>query len=208
MVSVFFKISRKLNLYTSLLRGFIYFGKKNINIYNNVQVSYPETILTKGNLVLKPYCRLQSGRSQSIVLGRGVTICSFSTIEAAGGNIVIGDNVTVGEYSTFQGQGDIEIGDNVLLASHVHCISNSHTYSDISKPIKNQQNSISKIKIHENAWIGINVVIQAGVTIGKNSVIGSSSIVRSDIPDYCVAVGNPAKVIKRFDFQLNTWVKC
>lgn len=205
---MFFKVLRKFKSLTTRLRGFLYFRNSNVRVYSNVQLSYPETIFSTGSFSLLSYSRLSSGPNQSIQLGNGVTICSFTTIETAGGNIIIGDNVTVGEYSTLQGQGDIEIGANVLLASHVHIVSNNHIYTDINIPIKYQKNNSSKVYIKENSWIGINVVIQAGVTIGKNYIIGSSSIVRSNIPDYCVAVGNPAKVIKRYDFQSNSWIKC
>jgi len=208
MKSLLFKISRRFNHVISIMRGYLYFQKTYVYIYNNVQIFYPETIIPKKNIYFMPYCRVQSGPNQSITLGNNVTVSSFTTIETAGGNIIIGDNVTIGEYSTLQGQGNIEIERNVLMASHVHLISNSHIYTDINTPIKFQENKSKKIHIKENSWIGINVVIQSGVSIGRNSVVGSNSTVRSDIPDFCVAVGNPAKVIKRFDFALNIWIKC
>lgn len=62
------------------------------------------------------------------------------------------------------------------------------------------------IIIDSGSWIGANSIILPGVRIGKNSVIGANSIVSSDIPDYCVAVGIPAKVIKRFDIIKKEWI--
>ena len=63
------------------------------------------------------------------------------------------------------------------------------------------------VHIGENVWVGAGTVIVPGVTIGKNSVIGAGSVVTKDIPDYSVAVGNPAKVIKRYDINKQKWIR-
>lgn len=67
-------------------------------------------------------------------------ICSYTTLETAGGYIEIGKNIIIGEYSTIQGQGGVVLEDNVLLASHVHFISNHHQYKKVNQPIKEQPN--------------------------------------------------------------------
>lgn len=59
----------------------------------------------------------------------------------------------------------------------------------------------------KETWIGINSVIMSNVKVGKHCVIGANSVVNKDIPDYCVAVGNPAKVVKTFDVKSGQWVK-
>ena len=65
----------------------------------------------------------------------------------------------------------------------------------------------SGVKILKDTWIGTNVVIVGNVTIGKHCVIGANSFINHDIPDYCVAVGSPAKVVKRYSFEEKEWVK-
>lgn len=65
----------------------------------------------------------------------------------------------------------------------------------------------SGVKILKDTWIGTNVVIVGNVTIGKHCVIGANSFINYDIPDYCVAVDSPAKVVKRYSFEENKWVK-
>lgn len=72
--------------------------------------------------------------------------------------------------------------------------------------IKQEIIQLSPIKINSGAWIGENVCI-IGANIGKNSVIGSNSVVTKDIPDFCIAVGSPAKVIKRYSFEKQEWLK-
>jgi len=204
---LFYKIKRRIDLYLSGFRGYSLFKNYKIKVENDVCIPFPETVIFKGECVIKAYSQIKSSKKSQIILGQNTMICSFTTIEAAGGFVKIGDNVTVGEYSTIQGQGGVVIEDNVLLASHVHFISNHHTYEDITIPIKNQLNIPSLITIKENTWIGINVTILGGVTIGKNSVIGTGSVVKNSIPDFCVAVGNPARVVKKYDIENMKWIK-
>ena len=84
---------------------------------------------------------------------------------------------------------------------------NLHGYKDIKTPIWKQPIVQNRdVEIGEGSWIGENVCI-LGVHIGKHCVIGANSVVTHDIPDYSVAVGSPAKVIKRYDFENNQWVK-
>lgn len=80
-------------------------------------------------------------------------------------------------------------------------------YSDILKPIKEQEEYADSVVIEDGAWIGINVTILQGTHIGKNSVVGAGAIVKGRFPDHCVLVGNPARIVKRFDHQTNRWVK-
>ena len=75
-------------------------------------------------------------------------------------------------------------------------------------PVKYQPiKQLNEVYIGDGCWIGENVCI-IGASIGKNSVIGANAVVMKDIPDYCVAVGAPARVIKKYDFDLQEWIKC
>jgi len=106
-------------------------------------------------------------------------------------NVVIGDNVFINSGTLFMATGGITIEDNTILAANVQLITNNHDLS--------QHNIISCKPVHlkKNCWIGAGVTILPGVTIGENSVIGAGSVVTKDIEDNTVAVGSPAKVIKK-----------
>lgn len=83
---------------------------------------------------------------------------------------------------------------------------NLHGFNDINTPIKDQPLcQLKEVTIGSGSWIGENVCI-IGASVGKNSVVGANSVVTHDIPDYCVAVGAPAKIIKRFDSEKQKWV--
>ena len=102
----------------------------------------------------------------------------------------------------------ILIGKSVLTANHVYITDNLHGYKDVTVPIICQPiTQLNDVIIGDGSWIGENVCI-IGASIGKHCVIGANAVVTKDIPDYCVAVGVPAKVIKLFDFNTNTWRRC
>lgn len=93
---------------------------------------------------------------------------------------------------------EIIIEDKVLIGSSVHVYVDTHAYDNFDIPIFDQGFYESKgVVLKKGCWIGANSIILPGVTIGRNSVIGAGSVVTKSIPDYCVAVGNPAKVINK-----------
>lgn len=134
------------------------------------------------------------------------------TDNASGSNdlpiVEIGDNVCIGSNFIVVCIQSIKIEDNVLIADRVFIGDHIHGYSDVTMPIISQPlEPRGKVLIKEGAFIGVNSVVMPGVTIGKNAVIGASSVVLKDVPDYCVATGNPAKIIKKYDFKAKKWVR-
>jgi acetyltransferase-like isoleucine patch superfamily enzyme len=122
-------------------------------------------------------------------------------------NLVIGDGTTIGNFNHIYATHEIIIGQNVLTADKIYISDNLHSYEDIKLPvIKQPIKQISTVTIGDGAWIGENVCI-IGASVGKGSVIGANSVVTKNIPDYCVAVGSPARVIKRFNFEKSAWFK-
>ncbi|KTC66081.1 chloramphenicol acetyltransferase (plasmid) [Legionella adelaidensis] len=92
----------------------------------------------------------------------------------------------------------IVIEDDVLIGSGVHLYVNNHRFENTKLPIMEQGWYPSKpITLKKGCWIGANAIILPGVSIGENAVVGAGSVVTKNIPAYCVAVGSPAKVIKK-----------
>jgi acetyltransferase-like isoleucine patch superfamily enzyme len=117
----------------------------------------------------------------------------------------IGNHTTIGNFNHIYATKSISIEDYVLTADKVYISDNLHSYDDINEPIIKQPiKQISSVVIGEGSWIGENACI-LGVKIGKHCVIGANSVVTHDIPEYSVAVGAPAKVIKRYNLQSQKW---
>lgn len=109
------------------------------------------------------------------------------------GSMKIGKNVLINSNLLAMARGGITIEDNVMIAANVQLISNNHDPYDLwILPCK-------PVLIKEYAWIGAGATILPGVCVGKHAIVGAGSVVTKDVPDYAVAVGNPAHVIKMLD---------
>ena len=138
-------------------------------------------------------------------MGKGVHVdidfhCEY------GKHIFIGDKVIINMNCTFVDNNRIDIGSNVLIASNVQIYTATHSIrvnermvQDWSEGQEICRTYALPVKIEDGVWIGGGVIILPGVTIGRNSVIGAGSVVTRSIPESCVAVGNPCRVIKQID---------
>ena len=136
-------------------------------------------------------------------LGTYSTIEDFSAINNGVGFVIIGDRTKIGLSNTIIGP--VTIGNNIRLAQNITLSGLNHNYEDVSMPIHEQGVSTSPIVIEDETWIGSNVVVVAGVTIGKHSVVAAGSTVTKNIPPYSVAVGNPARILKKYNHETNIW---
>lgn len=121
-------------------------------------------------------------------------VYNFRDLPHAG--IRIGARSLIGEACILRGQGGITIGDDVFLAPLVQMLAVNHVYHDTSRPISLQGITCQGITVEDGAWIGGGAIILDGVRIGKNAVVGAGAVVTRDVPDYCVAVGNPARIVR------------
>jgi len=121
--------------------------------------------------------------------------------------ITIGDRVTSTADLQIAAVCEITIEDDVLFASNINITDGLHGYENANEPYKYQPMfQIAPILIKRGSWIGQNVVILPGVTIGELAIIGANSVVTQNIPDRCIAVGSPARVIRKWDQTIQAWV--
>lgn len=164
----------------------------------------------KNSTIMKPFLQL-SGCS-NIKIGDNTTVLNNVRLAVYGSgseaNITIGNNCYIGfGFSALASvEANISIGDNVLFASNVLVTNENHGIdpeSDI--PYMDQKLSARDVKIGNGCWIGEKVCILSGVTIGEKCIIGAGSIVTKSIPSYSIAVGNPVRIIKQYNFQTKRW---
>lgn len=151
---------------------------------------------------------------ENIAIGENTVILEHSRMNIwkdKDGNypkVVIGNNCYIGYYFSLLAAKDIIIEDHVLFASNVLINSHSHGINPESEDYYSEQPLTgSSIKIGEGCWIGEKVCILPGVTIGKKCIIGANSVVTKSVPDFSIAVGAPARVVKRWDFDHHEWKK-
>lgn len=147
---------------------------------------------------------------------KGLTIGRFCRFELEGykKSLFIGDNCEMGDMTHIVALNKVEIGNNVLIASK--CFISDTSHGAYSKKYEKTQSNPSEspndrclccepVIIEDNVWIGENVVILLGCSIGFGSIIGANSVVTGNIPRNSIAVGVPARVIKKFCTETQTW---
>lgn len=147
-------------------------------------------------------------RGHNIKLGKGVSIRPDCDL-FADDFLEIGDRSDIGTRNRIVG--NVIIEEDVLFGPDNYVCSTDHAFEDPNIPIIHQgaktinKNGHSELKIGSGSWIGTHCAIIGDVHIGKHCVIGANSVVTKDVPDYSVAVGNPTRVIKRYNLLTSKW---
>lgn len=152
---------------------------------------------------------LHGGRH--IEIGKRTTVMTGSRIEAFGMgespvSLRIGDDCRIGPGVHLGAAISLAIGNNALFASNVYVTDHDHDWSDPRDPASvNRRLICDPVSIGEYAWLGERAMVLKGVSIGHHSIVGAASVVTSDIPPYSIAVGSPARVIRRWDPSTEEW---
>ena len=135
--------------------------------------------------MIGPYCTLSAG----MVPGQE---CISDPV------VSIGDRCLIGKGSGIVGHFSIVIGDDVWTGHNVYITDQNHGYHDVTRPISVQTMPEKPVRIGNGSWLGYGAVVLPGADIGEHVVIGANSVVTGVIPSFSVAVGSPARVIRRF----------
>jgi acetyltransferase-like isoleucine patch superfamily enzyme len=155
--------------------------------------------------VVRPRTRMDVVPWNTFQLGKESTIEDFSAINNGVGAVIIGDRTKIGLSNTIIGP--VTIGNDIRLAQNITLSGLNHNYEDVEIAIHEQGVSTAEIVVEDETWIGANVVVLAGVKIGKHAIIAAGSVVTKNIPAYSVAVGNPARVLKKYNPETKIWEK-
>lgn len=176
---------------------------------------FPIYKLTLGGIQIRGriYSPLRIAGRKNIYIGKGVYINSRAWLEVSpivkgtDGHLKIGDGCVIGNFNHIFATRSVILGESVLTADKVYISDCAHEYTDVNVPVLHQPiKQLNSVTIGDGAWLGENVCI-IGACVGKGSVIGANSVVTKNIPDYSVAVGTPARVIKRYSFERKEWLK-
>ena len=158
-----------------------------------VTALYGERYIRLGaQTIIGPHATLSAGVSPAHDLG---------DIDA----ISIGDRCLIGRGSGIVAHESIEIGDDVFTGHHVYVTDANHGYEDVSVPVGRQFAAPKPVRIGAGSWLGHGAIVLPGANIGRHVVVGAGSVVTGEIPDFSVAVGVPATVVRRYDPTARVW---
>ncbi|BBD09310.1 acyltransferase [Desulfovibrio ferrophilus] len=119
--------------------------------------------------------------------------------------MVIGQNVLIGRQSFISSGGQLEIGDHCLFGPQVFVSDADHVVDNITRPYSEQGFTAGRVVVEENCWLGIHAVVTGSIVIGRGSVIAANAVINRDVPPFSIVVGIPARIIKMFNPESNTW---
>lgn len=176
---------------------------------------YTKLCFPKARLIRLPFdirCKSKISVGKNLTTGIGCRIEAYPISEKI--VLTIGDNVQMNDYVHITAMEKVHIGNNVLLASKIYISDCSHGSYVGNEFDSNPNTSPQKrplfsnpVFIEDNVWLGEFVSVLPGVTIGRGTIVGANSVVAKSLPSYVIAVGTPAKPIKKFNFESNRWVK-
>lgn len=137
------------------------------------------------------------GDETFVMHGSVLHVYNFRDLPDAG--IWIGRNCFVGELCLIRGQGGVQIGDSVLLAPRVQILAVNHLFDDPSRPVIQQGITAQGIVVEDGAWIGAGAILVDGVRVGARAVVGAGAVVTRNVPPQTLALGVPARVVRRLD---------
>ena len=188
---------------------------------NHFQKIEEKTIESDPNLKLGSNSSIENPKvisgAENISIGSNTSIGHSSWIAAFNSylnqnfspNIIIKNNVRIGNYACITAIDEIVIEDGCLFSEYVYISDHYHGVDPSTNLSPKDQPLFSKGKVFigKNTFVGYRVTILSGVTLGRNCVIGSHSVVNKSFPDYSMIAGSPAKVIKTFNFEKNDWIE-
>lgn len=146
---------------------------------------------------------------RNISLGKRTRIFPMARIEVHGktAELVIEENVGIGQSVHIIVGAKLVIGTGTVIAPQVFINDMDNDYQGIGKTVLEQREIIKETRIGKKCFIGYGVVIHAGTILGEQNIVGAGAVVKGTYPDYCVIVGNPARIIKRYDPLSKVWKK-
>ena len=165
-------------------KKFKQFGEGSLIAFPWVTIYNEHYIEIGANTMLGPYCALSAG----MMPGQE---CVTSPV------VRIGDRCLIGRGSGIVGHLAIEIGNDVWTGHYVYITDQNHGYQDLTRPISQQTQPERPVRIGDGSWLGTGTVVLPGADIGRHVAVGANSVVTGTLPDYCVAVGAPARVIRQ-----------
>lgn len=186
-----------------LLRSLFYpmlLGKagRGVTFGVGVVLRHPGKIRLGDYVVIDDYCCLDAKGTdnQGIDIGTRAFLGRNTILSCKNGDIVIDDDANLGFNVEVFSASRVRVGRKVLIAAYTYLVGGDHLYDRTDVPVLDQGRTARGIEVHDNAWLGAHVVVTDGSRVGRDAIVGAGAVVVGEIPDFAIAAGLPAKVIR------------
>jgi acetyltransferase-like isoleucine patch superfamily enzyme len=171
---------------------------RNVVFGVNVTIRHPHKIQIGDNVVIDDQCCLDAKGTdnQGIVIGEGVFIGRNTILSCKNGDIVIDDHANLGFNCEIFSASRVRVGKSILMAAYTYLVGGDHLYDRVDVPVLEQGRTARGIEVDDNVWLGTHVVVTDGSRIGRDAIIGAGAVVVGEIPEFAIATGIPAKVVR------------
>lgn len=171
---------------------------RNVAFGANVVLRHPHKIRIGDNVVVDDNCCLDAKgtTNRGIVLGDGVFLGRNTILSCKNGDITLGDEANVGFNVEIFSAADVRVGARTLIAAYTYLVGGDHLFDRVDVPVLHQGRTARGITVGDHVWLGAHVVVTDGSTIGRDAVIGAGAVVIGDVPEFHIAAGVPARVIR------------
>ena len=171
---------------------------RNVTFGANVVLRHPHKVVIGDNVVIDDNCCLDAKGTDNhgITIGDGVFVGRNTILSCKNGDIVLDDQANIGFNVEIFAASRVRVGKKVLIAAYCYLVGGDHLYDRIDTPVLEQGRTARGIEVDDHAWLGAHAVVTDGSRVGKDCIIGAGAIVIGQIPDFAIAAGVPAKVLR------------
>lgn len=171
---------------------------RNVVFGAHVTIRHPHKIRIGSNVVIDDQCCLDAKGTDNtgIEIGDGVFIGRNTILSCKNGDIRIDDRANIGFNCEIFSASRVRVGRAVLMAAYTYLVGGDHLYDRTDIPVLDQGRTARGIEVDDHVWLGTHVVVTDGTRIGRDAIIGAGAVVTGEVPEYAIAVGIPAKVVR------------
>jgi acetyltransferase-like isoleucine patch superfamily enzyme len=171
---------------------------RNVVFGVNVAIRHPHKIRIGDNVVIDDACCLDAKGTdnQGLIIGNGVFVGRQTILSCKNGDILIEDRANIGFNCEIFSASRVRVGKDILMAAYTYLVGGDHLFDRIDIPVLQQGRTARGIDVGDGVWLGTHVVVTDGSTIGRDAIIVAGAVVVGDIPEFAIATGIPAKVIR------------
>jgi acetyltransferase-like isoleucine patch superfamily enzyme len=171
---------------------------RNVAFGANVVLRHPHKIEIGDNVVVDDNCCLDAKgtTNRGIVVGNGVFLGRNTILSCKNGDITLEEDANVGFNVEVFSAAHVRIGARTLIAAYTYLVGGDHLYDRVDIPVLHQGRTARGIDVGENVWLGAHVVVTDGSRIGRDAVIGAGAVVVGEVPEFHIAAGVPARIVR------------